>query len=468
MENTQGNFEQSGQGYAAEAFQPYQQSLMLTWSKTLTVLGWTLVPIFFVLDFFTTPSASQDLLPRFGVYRLICTAVVLTQYFFIRFSKANRWSFLHGYFFNFVVSAMIVTMTVDLGGFDSGYYAGLNLVLIAVNLLMPWAAFHSAVNGIITILMYVTANALFGEAYDFNNLINNLYFMSSTVIISGSINYVKFKLVKEEFFLRQDLIDSYASLDESRRELKEARDALWGEMEIAKRIQTALLPDPEVVGSYEVAAAMLPANEVGGDYYDIIETDQGDWLCIGDVSGHGVESGLIMMMTQTSIRTMVENTPDVSPARVLGRINNVIKENISRLGTDRYMTLSVMRLKDDEFSFAGRHQDIPIIRAADNQLEVIQSRGTWIGIMDDVEHSMVNITVPMHPGDVMLLFTDGATEAMNAAGDMFGDDRLHVCLRENAHRPAREIVESILKAVTAYQEEQDDDITLVVIRRRPD
>ena len=68
----------------------------------------------------------------------------------------------------------------------------------------------------------------------------------------------------------------------------------------------------------------------------------------------------------------------------------------------------------------------------------------------------------------MLLFTDGATEAMNAAGDMFGDDRLHVCLRENAHRPAREIVESILKAVTAYQEEQDDDITLVVIRRRPD
>ena len=81
-------------------------------------------------------------------------------------------------------------------------------------------------------------------------------------------------------------------------------------MEVAKRIQTSLLPQNRRVGGYDVAARMQPAAEVGGDYYDIIQAGEDrNWIAIGDVSGHGVESGLVMMMTQTSILSLVQREP---------------------------------------------------------------------------------------------------------------------------------------------------------------
>ena len=179
-----------------------------------------------------------------------------------------------------------------------------------------------------------------GLDYSAPVLTNNLFFLSSTAIIAVSINHVKHKLVKKEFFL---LV-----------ELKKARDALWSEMELAKRIQTALLPDREKIRGYEIAAAMFPAKEVGGDYYDIIETPKGDkWVTIGDVSGHGVDSGLIMMMAQTSISAMVGNCSECQPSEVLRRVNHVIKENIARLGSDHYMTMMAIHLNESQI-YSGR------------------------------------------------------------------------------------------------------------------
>ena len=91
--------------------------------------------------------------------------------------------------------------------------------------------------------------------------------MLSTVVIAASINHVKYVLIRKEF--------------ESRKSLKEARDALWSEIEIAKRIQTALTPPNDIIGGYEISGAMLPATEVGGDYYDIIRTNKNPWVMIG-------------------------------------------------------------------------------------------------------------------------------------------------------------------------------------------
>jgi hypothetical protein len=104
-------------------------------------------------------------------------------------------------------------------------------------------------NGLATVLLYLVLNAIWGKDYYLYNLINNFYFLSSTVIIATSINYVKYILVRKEF--------------ESRKSLQEARDALWSEMEVAKRIQTALTPPDDKVGGYEISATMLPATEGG-------------------------------------------------------------------------------------------------------------------------------------------------------------------------------------------------------------
>lgn len=432
-------------------FTQYLDNIIHEWSKTLTTLAFTLVPAFFLLDYFTMP---KELLPRFGVYRLISTLICLAQYFVIRNTRPGNASYYHGYFVSINVGGVIALMTIDLGGFNSSYYAGLNLVMIGVNLLLPWRALHSAINSLIIIAMYVIFNIMAGLDYSAPVLTNNLFFLSSTAIIAVSINLVKHKLVKKEFFL---LV-----------ELKKARDALWSEIELAKRIQTALLPDREKIRGYEIAAAMLPAKEVGGDYYDIIETPKGDkWVTIGDVSGHGVDSGLIMMMAQTSISAMVGNCSGCQPSEVLRRVNHVIKENIARLGSDHYMTMMAIHLNESQMTVAGKHQDIIIYRSALNKTEVISTNGTWLGITDNIENYLTDATEKIDDGDIVLLFTDGITEAASKDGEMYGQERLEQSFNQYADLPVNRLRDKIVEDVKDFQEEQFDDMTLVVIKKCP-
>lgn len=438
--------------YGADDFEIYLNTIIHEWLKTLTVLVFTLVPIFFILDYFTMP---KELLPRFGIYRLASTIIALAQYFIIRNTKPSVTSYYHGYFVSINVGGIIALMTVDLGGFNSSYYAGLNLVIIGVNLLLPWWALHSAINGLIIISMYVFFNALSGQPYTASVLTNNLFFLISTAVIALSINHVKHKLVKKEFSL---LV-----------ELKKARDALWSEMELAKRIQTALLPDEEKISGFEIAAAMFPAQEVGGDYYDIIETPAGDkWIAMGDVSGHGFDSGLIMMMAQTSLISMVNNCAGAKPSSVLNAVNAVIRENISRLGSDHYMTMMAIHLNDSQMIVAGKHQDMIIYRAATDLTETVPTEGTWLGIADNIEKYLKDVSVEIKEGDIVLLFTDGITEATNNDGEMYGQIRLEQALNQYADLPVRRLLEKIVEDVTVFQEEQLDDMTLVVLKKSAD
>jgi sigma-B regulation protein RsbU (phosphoserine phosphatase) len=441
----------NGEEFAFEAhqFEEYLNGIIHEWLLTLTALAFTLVPIFFLLDFFTMPPA---LIARFGMYRLVSTVLALTQYFIIRNSKPSLSSYYHGYFVSINVGGAIALMTVDLGGFDSSYYAGLNLVIIGVNLLLPWKAIHSAANGFIIIFMYVFLNIVSGQSYDSRTLTNNLFFLCATAIIAVSINNVKYKLVKKEF----DLLV----------ELKKARDALWSEMELAKRIQTALLPHKERIKGYEIAASMIPAIEVGGDYYDIIETAHGDkWIAMGDVSGHGVDSGLIMMMAQTSIVSMVNNSASCTPSVVLEAVNAVLRENISRFGSDHYMTMMAIRFGEREITFAGKHQDMIIYRSASNKTEVVQSTGTWLGIADNIGKYLADRSIKIAENDIILLFTDGITEATNTEGHMYGQERLEQALNHYADLPVGKLLERIMNEVKEFQEEQLDDMTLLVIKK---
>jgi sigma-B regulation protein RsbU (phosphoserine phosphatase) len=432
-------------------FPRYLDNIIHEWSKTLTALVYTLVPIFFLLDYFMMP---KELLPRFGIYRLISTLTCIIQYYIIRHTKPSNASYYHGYFVSINVGGIIALMTVHLGGFNSSYYAGLNLVIIGVNLLLPWKAIHSALNSLIIIAMYISFNLMSGLDYTLSYFTNNLFFLTSTAVIAVSINHVKHKLVKKEFFL---LV-----------ELKRARDALWSEMELAKRIQTALLPERERIRGYEIAAAMFPAKEVGGDYYDIIETPTGDkWVAIGDVSGHGVDSGLIMMMAQTSLSAMVANCSDCQPSEVLRMVNHVIRENISRLGSDHYMTMMAIRFNESKMTVAGKHQDIIIYRSALNRTEVIPTNGTWLGITDNIERHLDDITEKIDYGDIVLLFTDGITETTNKEGEMYGQERLEQALNQYADLPVVKLRDRIVESVKGFQEEQFDDMTLVVIKKAP-
>jgi len=430
-------------------FNKLVDNLIHQWLRTLAPLTFTLVPIFFILDFFTMP---RELLQQFGIYRLISTIIVISQFFIIRNTKPNKYSYIHGYLISLNVGGIIALMTVDLGGFNSSYYAGLNLVIIGVNLLLPWKTIHSAINSTLVLLMYVSFNLISGQSYEIPSMINNLFFLLATAVVAVSINHVRYKMVRQEFDLRE--------------ELQVARDALWSEMELAKRIQTALLPINENIKGYNIAATMSPAREVGGDYYDIIESSSDDkWVTIGDVSGHGVDSGLIMMMAQTSILSIIQNNKFSKPSTVLSSVNSIIRENISRLGSDHYMSLMAIRFNGSGMTFAGKHQDVIIYRSTSNKTEIIPSTGTWLGIADNIGSYLKDSSIKLDDGDIVLLFTDGITEANNNSGDMFGQERLKQALHLYADLPVGKLLDNIMRDVKAYSHEQMDDMTLLAIKK---
>lgn len=437
-----------------QALDLYMRSVIHEWSRTLAGLGTTLIPLSFLLDWVLAPP---ELLGRFTAYRAAATALVVAQALVLKATHAGPLSYLHGYFFSVVVASMISAMTTDLGGFNSTYYAGLSLVMVAVNLMLPWRAIHSAFNSLLVIAIYVTVNLTrpSPEPVHLELAVNNLYFLVATAVVSVAINFVKEKLIRQEFF--------------GRRDLKDARDALWSEMAVAKRIQTSLLPRVQRLPGWEVAAVMLPADEVGGDYYDVMVNDAGElWVAIGDVSGHGVESGLIMMMTQTSVATAVSQSSGLLPSAVLRQVNRVITENIARLRADRYMSLTAMVVRGDQLVFAGKHQDFFVWRADEGRVERVETWGTWLGVTEALGEHVRDDAVRLGPRDVVLLFTDGVTEASNVWGRMYGQERLQQLLQKHAGLELEELVRRIVRDVSERMAEQTDDLTLLAFTRRPE
>jgi sigma-B regulation protein RsbU (phosphoserine phosphatase) len=140
-------------------------------------------------------------------------------------------------------------------------------------------------------------------------------------------------------------------------------------------------------------------------------------------------------------------------------------ENISRLGSDHYMTMMAMRLNQSEMTIAGKHQDLVIYRSALNKTETVTISGTWLGITDDIKDSLPELTIKINTGDIVLLFTDGITEAANAEGEMFSQVRLEQALNKYADLPVGKLRDKIIEEVMYYQEEQLDDMTLVVIKK---
>jgi serine phosphatase RsbU (regulator of sigma subunit) len=247
-------------------------------------------------------------------------------------------------------------------------------------------------------------------------------------------------------------------------ELEKARDALWGEMKLAKKIQTVLLPDHPCVSGYEVTVHMTPADEVGGDYYDIINIGGINWLAIGDVSGHGVPAGLVMMMLQTSVRTVLHKNPNTAPSKLLSDINKVLTDNIKTLGEDKYITISVFAsFPDGRFVYSGLHEDIMIYRERTKKVELVKTRGMWLGIRDEIQSFMGDDELVLERGDILLLYTDGITEAFDGERNIYSKNRLKSLFEKSEGKSTEEIKSSIISDLEAY--DRRDDITMVILKR---
>ncbi|MCB1175119.1 MAG: SpoIIE family protein phosphatase [Leptospiraceae bacterium] len=253
-------------------------------------------------------------------------------------------------------------------------------------------------------------------------------------------------------------------LEESHDELRRARDALWSEMELARKLQEILIPPKPVLPGYEIACFIEPAAGVGGDYYDVIHVNGKSWIVIGDVSGHGVSAGLVMMMVQTSIHTVIQQNPAASTSDLLSIVNKVIYANVNLLGEALYVTITVLAVIDQQhFCFSGLHQDILIYRANEDRVEVRETDGMWLGLMADIRADLDIREIKLNTHDVVVLYTDGVTEARARDGSFYSDQKLLKLLAEFGRLGAPEIKEKLLHSLRNF--DSDDDVTFLILKK---
>jgi sigma-B regulation protein RsbU (phosphoserine phosphatase) len=243
------------------------------------------------------------------------------------------------------------------------------------------------------------------------------------------------------------------------------QDQLRKEVEIAARIQTSILPRSFEVQGLAIAAHMQPATEVGGDYYDVIPCPSGCWLGIGDVAGHGLQAGLVMLMIQSMVAGMVQMSPAAAPSAIVHALNLALHHNVhSRLQQDEHATLTLIRYETNgHLTFAGGHEDILVYRAKTNTVELVSTPGPWVGGARTV-FGIVDSELQLHDRDVMLLYTDGVIEARNFRDEPFGLKRLCRLFGEAARGPVDRIRDRLIAVVLEWSPVLEDDVTLLVAR----
>jgi serine phosphatase RsbU (regulator of sigma subunit) len=224
-----------------------------------------------------------------------------------------------------------------------------------------------------------------------------------------------------------------------------------------------------LVRGLDIAGFMDPADEVGGDYYDVLLADAGyAKLGIGDVCGHGLESGVVMLMVQTAVRTALYAGIS-SPETLYAVINRVIFRNLGRIQSDKSMTLSLLDyFPDGRLVVTGQHEEMIVVRAdgSVSQIDTMEL-GLPIGIDEHIGDFVASTELRLRKGDILLLHTDGITEAENDEGEQFTIERLVDLARENHQQSVGQITRLIYNAVRKFMGSRDvlDDLTLVVIKK---
>ncbi|MEM7385965.1 MAG: GAF domain-containing SpoIIE family protein phosphatase [Verrucomicrobiota bacterium] len=240
------------------------------------------------------------------------------------------------------------------------------------------------------------------------------------------------------------------------------------ELRTAGEIQRVLLPStqPDLEG-YRVVGMNLPAMMVSGDYYDFVPLEDGHGICIADVAGKGISASLLTAMARSVLRANANRSD--SPAEVLGAINRILFPDMRE---DRFISMAYLVLKrsSDQIVLARAGHDPPLhFRKATGTVEEIKPGGLAIGIDDGPVFERVtrDRTMGLAPGDVLLLYTDGFTEALDPAGEEFGKGNLLRLFSEKAGEGAEAILEHLKAEIRDFMggHQQMDDITLVVIEK---
>ncbi len=254
--------------------------------------------------------------------------------------------------------------------------------------------------------------------------------------------------------------------------LNEENVRLGSEVDVARRMQMMVLPkriELDAVKQLDIAAFMEPADEVGGDYYDVLQAGNYVKVGIGDVTGHGLESGVLMLMVQSVARALEERGA-TDPEMFLSVLNRVIYKNIERTESNKSLTLAFADFRDNgEVMLSGQHEEVLIVRN-NGTIERIDTNdlGFPIGLEADISPFVAVHTLTLAPNDVMILHTDGVTEAENPLGQLYGMERLCESAQRHSEKDATAIKNGIISDLMQFIDNQKihDDITIVVLKQR--
>jgi sigma-B regulation protein RsbU (phosphoserine phosphatase) len=237
------------------------------------------------------------------------------------------------------------------------------------------------------------------------------------------------------------------------------------ELNIAREIQQGLLPEklPSIPG-FDIAALTIPSKEVGGDYYDIITRQNGEHiLAIGDVSGKGTPAALLMANMQAALRALAPHCTSVS--ETTGQINDLTCAN-TRSGT-KFITFfwGILDVQTHQFRFSNAGHNPPYLLRKDGTIEGLEEGGLILGVFKTTA-PYAEASVTLLTGDVLVMYTDGVSEAMNRNNDQFTEEQLEVILKESTHLSAKEIIQRVQQALESHTQgtPQSDDITMLVLK----
>jgi phosphoserine phosphatase RsbU/P len=253
--------------------------------------------------------------------------------------------------------------------------------------------------------------------------------------------------------------------------LKTENLRMSAELDIIREMQQLILPKPAELAAIEdldIAGFMEPASEVGGDYYDVLCTEGVVTIAIGDVTGHGLESGILMVMAQTAVRTLQE-MQESDPVRFLATLNRTLYKNIQRMNSDKNLTLALLNYAGGRISISGQHEETLVVRKG-GQIERVDMMdlGFPIGLDENIADFINNVLVDLEPGDGVVLYTDGIAEARNIHRKFYGIERLCEVVSINWHLSAEEIKLAVIDDLRKFIGSQKvfDDITLLVLKQQ--
>lgn len=233
---------------------------------------------------------------------------------------------------------------------------------------------------------------------------------------------------------------------------------------LAQEIQTALLPTaPPNIPGYAIAGTSHAAQIVGGDYFDYIPLDEGRLgLCVGDVSGKGLPASLLMANVQATLRGQAVWSKSAN--RCLEQVNDLLCQRI-RKGTFVTLWYGMLDPTTHTVRYANAGHNRPLMRRADGRVEQLDKGNFVLGFLPNQTYQEAHCNLA--PGDTLLIYSDGLTEAMNAHREQFGEARLENLLQTHGDAPATSLLDRLLEAVQQHtgSAPQTDDITLLLVKR---